>query len=323
MGMLSVSWLDLDSGNYLGQYIEGAVKQRLLDEASIKNAVSNNFATLIHFGSFMAIQANNLMETLVRRIIPCNYISPLQGLTTLVPTSYAPGYPNVQCENAQLDDATKIATFADATVIVVDASLAVEAESLDRINILLPGQEQLLVCDVANASKLRTCDSCHHVWRSMDVSFAKTNDKITRTLWVGYPNEASGAAIANVIFGFHNPSGRLPVTRYPQSYVEKVPMIKMNMRANPTTGYPEDHVCHSSKCKSLDVADEHCQNLAFDFHLGVKNIGQMSSSHIVLLFFTPPNVHNAPQKHLLAVEKVHLPGQSEAHVRFKVDVCKD
>lgn len=153
------------------------------------------------------------------------------------------------------------------------------------------------------------------------------------------------------------------MTWYPQSYVNKVPMTNMNMRADPATGYPgrtyrfykgetvfsfgdgisfsniehkivkapqlvsvplaEDHECRSSECMSLDVADEHCQNLAFDIHLGVKNMGKMSSSHVVLLFFTPPDVHNAPQKHLLGFEKVHLPGKSEAQVRFKVDVCKD
>ncbi|MCI85445.1 beta-xylosidase/alpha-L-arabinofuranosidase 2-like, partial [Trifolium medium] len=68
--------------------------------------------------------------------------SPLQGLTALVPTTYAAGCPDVQCTNAALDDAKKIAASADATVIVVGANLAIEAESRDRVNILLPGQQQ-------------------------------------------------------------------------------------------------------------------------------------------------------------------------------------
>jgi beta-D-xylosidase 4 len=49
----------------------------------------------------------------------------------------------------------------------------------------------------------------------------------------------------------------------------------------------------------------------------------MSSSQTVFLFSTPPAVHNAPQKHLLAFEKIHLTGKSETLVSFKVDVCKD
>jgi len=129
----------------------------------------------------------------------------LQALTALVPTSYAPGCPNVQCANAELDDATQIAASADATVIIVGASLAIEAESLDRINILLPGQQELLVTQVANASKGPVILVIMS-GGGMDVSFAKSNDKITSILWVGYPGEAGGAAIADVIFGFYNPS---------------------------------------------------------------------------------------------------------------------
>ena len=129
----------------------------------------------------------------------------MQALTALVPTSYAPGCPNVQCANAELDDATQIAASADATVIIVGASLAIEAESLDRINILLPGQQELLVNQVANASKGPVILVIMS-GGGMDVSFAKSNDKITSILWVGYPGEAGGAAIADVIFGFYNPS---------------------------------------------------------------------------------------------------------------------
>lgn len=152
------------------------------------------------------------------------------------------------------------------------------------------------------------------------------------------------------------------MTWYPQAYVDKVPMTNMNMRPDPSSGYPgrtyrfytgdtvyafgdgisystfshrlvrapkqvsipleEDHVCHSSSCKSLDVVEDRCQNLAFDIHLRVKNMGRMSGSHTVLLFSSPPSVHNAPKKHLLGFEKVFLGSQTEALVKFNVDVCK-
>ena len=84
-------------------------------------------------------------------------------------------------------------------MIVVGASLAIEVESLDRTEILLPGEQQLLVTEVANTSKgpviLVILSG-----GGMDLSFAKTSDKISSILWVGYPGEAGGAAIA-VIFG--------------------------------------------------------------------------------------------------------------------------
>ncbi|CAL0324534.1 unnamed protein product [Lupinus luteus] len=411
--------LDLNCGNYLGQYTEGAVKQGLVDEASINNAVSNNFATLMRLGFFdgdltkqrygnlgpkdvctpenqelareaarqgivllkntpgsLPLNAKaikslavigpnaNATRTMIGNYegIPCKYISPLQGLTTFVPTSYASGCPDVHCTNAVIDDAKSVAASADATVIIVGASQAIEAESLDRVNLFLPGQQEHLVTEVASVSKGPVILVIMS-GGGMDVTFAKTNNKITSILWVGYPGEAGGAAIADVIFGFHNPSGRLPITWYPQSYVDKVPMTNMNMRPDPATGYPgrsyrfykgetvfsfgdgisystfehalikapqlvsvplsEGHACHSLECKSIDVVDEHCQNLTFDLHLKVKNKGKMSGSHTVFVFSTPPAVHNAPQKHLIGFEKIHLVGKSEALVSFKVDVCKD
>lgn len=114
----------------------------------------------------------------------------------------------MQCSSAELDDAKKIAASADATVLVVGASLAIEAESRDRVNILLPGQQELLVSEVANVSKGPVVLVIMS-GGGMDVSFAKLNDKITSILWVGYPGEAGGAAIADVVFGFHNPSKSL------------------------------------------------------------------------------------------------------------------
>ncbi|KAK4751875.1 hypothetical protein SAY87_020673 [Trapa incisa] len=168
---------------------------------------------------------------------PCKFVTPLQGLTTYVSTTYAPGCANVACSTAQLGDAKKMAALADATILVMGTDLSIEAESLDRVDLLLPGQQQLLISEVAHASKgpvILVIMSGGGV----DIQFAKNDDKITSILWVGYPGEAGGAALADVIFGAYNPSGRLPMTWYPQSYVDKVPMTNMNMRPDPSTGYP-------------------------------------------------------------------------------------
>ncbi|RVW73132.1 Beta-xylosidase/alpha-L-arabinofuranosidase 2 [Vitis vinifera] len=293
---------------------------------------------------------------------PCKYTTPLQGLTALVATTYLPGCSNVACGTAQIDEAKKIAAAADATVLIVGIDQSIEAEGRDRVNIQLPGQQPLLITEVAKASKGNVILVVMS-GGGFDISFAKNDDKITSILWVGYPGEAGGAAIADVIFGFYNPSGRLPMTWYPQSYVDKVPMTNMNMRPDPASGYSgrtyrfytgetiytfgdglsytqfnhhlvqapksvsipieEGHSCHSSKCKSVDAVQESCQNLAFDIHLRVNNAGNISGSHAVFLFSSPPSVHNSPQKHLLGFEKVFVTAKAEALVRFKVDVCKD
>ncbi|KAK6916070.1 Fibronectin type III-like domain [Dillenia turbinata] len=292
---------------------------------------------------------------------PCKYTTPFQGLTASVATTFSQGC-DVACTNPQIDDAKKIAAAADATVLIMGADLSIEAEGRDRVDLLLPGQQATLVTEVAKASKGPVILIIMS-GGGFDIQFAKDDDKIPSILWVGYPGEAGGAAIADIVFGSYNPSGRLPMTWYPQSYVDKVPMTNMNMRPDPATGYPgrsyrfytgptvytfgdglsysqfshhlvrapkllsipleEGHICHTSKCKSIDVVQQTCQNLAFDIHLRVRNAGSMSGSHTVFLFSSPPAVHNAPQKHLLGFEKVFLESQSEGIVRFKVDACKD
>lgn len=293
---------------------------------------------------------------------PCKYTTPLQGLAEVVTTTYLPACANVACASADIDGAKKIAAEADATVLVVGADQSIERESFDRVDLLLPGQQQLLITEVAKVAKGPVIVVIMS-GGGFDVTFAKNDSKITSIMWVGYPGEAGGGAIADVVFGKFNPSGRLPMTWYPQSYVDKVPMTNMNMRPDPATGYPgrtyrfytgetvysfgdglsysklnhelikapelvsiplaEDHVCHTTECKSLHVLGQNCENLAFDVHMKVHNTGGISGSHTVFLFSSPPSVHNSPQKHLLGFQKVFVVGNGVEIVRFKVDVCKD
>ncbi|RWW10687.1 hypothetical protein GW17_00025759 [Ensete ventricosum] len=287
-----------------------------------------------------------------------------EGLAANVKTVYAAGCANVGCtgNNLQLDSAKAAAAAADATVLVVGADQSIERESFDRVSLLLPGQQTTLITEVAKVAK----GPVILVIMSggpFDISFAKTNGSISSILWVGYPGEAGGAAIADVIFGYYNPSGRLPVTWYPQSFADSVPMTDMRMRADPATGYPgrtyrfytgdtvyefgdglsytdythhlvkaprlvsipleEGHSCNSEQCKSVDLAGTGCNDLGFDVHLRVRNSGNIAGSHTVFLFSTPPAVHGAPRKHLLGFEKVFLGPKAAGLVVFKVDVCKD
>ncbi|KAG2297709.1 hypothetical protein Bca52824_044378 [Brassica carinata] len=277
---------------------------------------------------------------------PCKYTTPLQGLAGTVSTTYLPGCSNVACAVADVAGATKLAASADATVLVIGADQSIEAESRDRVDLNLPGQQQDLVTQVAKAAK--------------GPVFRYHNDaKIAGILWVGYPGEAGGIAIADVIFGRYNPSGRLPMTWYPQSYVEKVPMTNMNMRPDNSNGYPgrtyrfytgetvyafgdglsytkfSHSLVKAPRLVSLSLEENHaigphCDNVvsgtgrtAFEVQIKVQNGGDREGIHTVFLFTTPPAVHGSPRKHLLGFEKIRLGKMEEAVVKFKVDVCKD
>ncbi|KAL8097527.1 hypothetical protein AgCh_030595 [Apium graveolens] len=329
--------VDLNCGHYLSNYTLAAVQEGLAAEADVNRAVKNNFVMLMRLGFFdgdprqrlygnvgpndvctpmnqdLAREAArqgfvllknshgslplspagtksvavigpnaNVTTTMIGNYagIPCRYTTPLQGITAVVPTTYfSPGCANVECVTAQVDDAKRISATADATILVVGADQSIEKETLDRIDISLPGQQTFLVQEVTKASKGPVILVIMS-GGGMDVQFAKDDPKVTSILWIGYPGEAGGAALADILFGFFNPSGKLPMSWYPQSYVNDVNMTNMNMRPDPATGYP----------------------------------GRMSGSHTVLLFWTPPNVHNSPQKQLMGFEKVFLTPKEKENV---------
>ncbi|XP_042476862.1 probable beta-D-xylosidase 2 [Macadamia integrifolia] len=170
--------------------------------------------------------------------VPCGYTSPLQGIGRYAKTIHQTGCSDVACGSDQLfGAAVNAARQADATVLVMGLDQSIEAEYRDRVGLLLPGRQQELVSRVAMASKGPTV----LVLMSggpLDVSFAQNDPRVSAILWVGYPGQAGGTAIADVVFGTTNPGGKLPMTWYPQDYVTKLPMTNMAMRADPARGYP-------------------------------------------------------------------------------------
>ncbi|KAJ9552104.1 hypothetical protein OSB04_016149 [Centaurea solstitialis] len=292
--------------------------------------------------------------------IPCKYTTPLQALSDTVQTVFEPGCYNVLCNATdRFDKAKEVAAAADAVVLVMGTDLTVEAEALDRVDIVLPGQQSLLVSEVAYAAKgpvilVLMCGG------GMDVTFAKLNPKVTSILWVGLPGQEGGAAMADVIFGRYNPGGRLPMTWYPRSYVETVPMSNMNMRPDAATGHPGrtyrfytgesvypfgyglsySLYTHrlvkapklvtvptnnsSSVHTSIGATNGSCDgNVTFDVSMTVTNIGRMSGSHSVLLFSRPPRViDKSPTKQLLDFKRIQLSPFERNTVNFTIDVCK-
>nr|AJP06250.1 BXL1 [Pinus tabuliformis] len=297
--------------------------------------------------------------------IPCKYTTPFQGLSAYTQTLYAPGCANVACiaNDSLIAEAVQTASSADATVLIVGGDLSLEAESLDRTSLLLPGQQQQLVTQVADASK----GPVVLVIMSggpFDITFAKDDNKISGILWVGYPGEAGGAAIADVIFGAYNPGGKLPVTWYPEDFAVNVPMTNMNMRPDNTTGYPGrtyrfytgntvysfgyglsytkfNHnlvkapelvslpldACSqmkSNSCEALSVTHTKCQGLSLEVHVDVNNAGSRDGSHVLFLFSAPPSsTLETPQKQLIQFRKVHVHAGATERVLFNLDVCKD
>ncbi|KAG5528149.1 hypothetical protein RHGRI_028926 [Rhododendron griersonianum] len=171
--------------------------------------------------------------------VPCNPKSIFYAFSAYSKkTSYAAGcLDGVPCtSNAGFTEAVSIAKEANFVIIVAGLDLTQEAEERDRYSLLMPGFQTALVTTIAAVTK-KPLVLVLTGGGPIDVSFAKGDPRIASILWIGYPGEAGGKALAEVIFGDYNPGGRLPVTWYPESFTS-VPMTDMNMRANPSRGYP-------------------------------------------------------------------------------------
>jgi len=134
---------------------------------------------------------------------PFYSINPLAGITKRagdkVAISFASGNP--------VNEAVDAAKKSDVAVVFV-SSFRTEGEKHDRPSMILPGRQDALVRAVAAANKrtivVLNCGT------PMDLR--AWIDQVPGLLALWYPGQEGGSAIASVLFGDVNPSGKLPTT---------------------------------------------------------------------------------------------------------------
>lgn len=142
---------------------------------------------------------------------PCKSISVLKALQSynIRNTVFHRGCNAANCTQADISDAVNTAKNADYVVLVMGLDQKQEREDHDRDDLSLPGQQESLISAVAKAAK-RPVVLVLLCGGPVDVSFAKYDTKIGSILWGGYPGEAGGIALAQIIFGDHNPGENSP-----------------------------------------------------------------------------------------------------------------
>ncbi|KAF8702803.1 hypothetical protein HU200_032634 [Digitaria exilis] len=170
--------------------------------------------------------------------VPCNPITFHQGIQPYVAqTTFAAGCKDVSCNSTYLfGEAIEAAKVADTVIVVAGLNLTEEREDLDRVSLLLPGNQMGLIHTIASVTK-KPLVLVLLGGGPVDVSFAKRDPRIASILWLGYPGEVGGQVLPEILFGEYNPGGKLAMTWYPESFTA-IPMTDMNMRADPSRGYP-------------------------------------------------------------------------------------
>jgi beta-D-xylosidase 4 len=247
-----------------------------------------------------------------------NYAGPPKYIRTLLWAAAHQGYDVKYSKGTDIntdsssDFAEAIAAAKEADIVIYAGGIdnTIEAESKDRTTIIWPGNQLDLIEQLSGLKKPFIV--VQYGGGQVDDSLLLTNSDVGALLWAGYPSQAGGAAIFDILTGKSAPAGRLPVTQYPDSYVDEVPMTDMNLRPganNPGRTYrwydkavlpfgfglhytnfdvawdlgeygPYDteSVTQGSTDKPVDTA------LFETFSITVTNAGKVTSDYVALLF---------------------------------------
>jgi len=148
-------------------------------------------------------------------------IAPLDGIREragrAVQVGYAPGVA-MEGEDAAKDtpaaqvqfrnEAVALAAKADAAIVVAGYAPTIESEGFDRKSLSLPSGQDELIQAVAAVNK----QTIVVINAGAPVTMGKWLDQAAAVLDMWYGGQEGGHAIADVLFGDANPSGKLPVT---------------------------------------------------------------------------------------------------------------
>jgi beta-glucosidase len=118
-------------------------------------------------------------------------------------------HPVAAPDEQLITDAARAARDAEPAVVVVGLTAEQETEAVDKTTLALPGRQDDLVRAVAAAARRTVV-----VINSATPVLMPWLDQVDAVLWIGLPGQEGGDAVADVLLGKAEPTGRL-VTTFP------------------------------------------------------------------------------------------------------------
>lgn len=107
--------------------------------------------------------------------------------------------------DAKIREAVQLAEKSDVVVVVAGIE---EGEFADRSHLSLPGRQEDMILQLAATGKPIVVV----LVGGSAITMGRWLDQVNAVLQVWYPGEAGGEAVAQLLLGLANPSGKLPVT---------------------------------------------------------------------------------------------------------------
>ncbi len=141
-----------------------------------------------------------------------NSVTPLKAIREMIGESnvqYAPGLTTSRTtETAGFAKAVQAARQSDVVLLFIGEEQILSGEAHSRAFLNLPGAQEELVAALAATGK----PIAAIIMAGRPLTFRTVADKVQAILYAWHPGTMGGPAIADVVFGVANPSGKLPVT---------------------------------------------------------------------------------------------------------------
>ena len=233
----------------------------------------------------------------------------------------------------RISEAVSMAKAADSVVLVVGLDETLEGEegdegnsykSGDKNDLLLPQCQRTLMEKVLEVGK----PTVIVLIAGSSVDLQEAGEKADAVLFGWYPGVMGGKAISDILFGKISPSGKLPVTFYHQSDLEKMPDFTDYSMKDRTyryfTGkplYPFGFGLTYSKVE-IESAKVCTADDGLKVHVIAKNTGKIDTQDVIQVYAQNTGSPNAPARaRLVSFRRVCLKaGEMDS---FELDVCPD
>lgn len=231
-----------------------------------------------------------------------------------------------------LTPAIEIAKKAETVILFLGLTPEIEGEEMpvvlegfdkgDRSEIKLPKSQIKLMKEIQALGK----PTILVLMNGSALAINWASDNIPAILEAWYPGEFGGKAIADVLFGDYNPSGRLPVTFYKS--VNDLPDFKSYSMENRTyrffKGEPLFPFGHGLSYTNFTYSNFKIpQNVTINNQIPVSvevtNSGEVDGDEVVQLYVSLDKIlQNVPNRSLIGFKRIHLKAGETKTIKFNI-----
>ena len=275
---------------------------------------------------------------------PDKIVTVLEGIRDRADTNtkiiYAKGCSIRDTNDADFESAVKAAKSADVTILVVGGSSARDfktsyestgaavvndhisdmdcGEGYDRVSLVLSGLQEDLIKEIAKLHKPLII-----IYIEGRPLLKNTANEVANALLTAfYPGEQGGNAIADIIFGNHNPAGRLPISQprntgqIPIYYSQPKPHDYVECESTPLFCFGYGLSYTKFEYSNLIVNK---LNDTIEVSVDVKNIGDYHGDEVVQLYIRDEYATITPAEKLLkGFKRIFIQKNDTQHITFTI-----